>query len=80
MFKYLKQKVRPELYDEMKKVLKNEYEECSKQPVSTEIEESTNSARELLNLVTKNSRNNKKRINEEKNLDAIKVPSSKLNI
>jgi hypothetical protein len=78
MFKYLKEKVRPELYEDMKKALKNEYAESSKQPIPKEVEESLNSAREVINLVTKNSRNDKNRNNNKKNLDGIKLNTSKL--
>lgn len=76
MFKYLKDKVPQELYEEMKTVLTDEFKKSDhKVPQeSTERKDSGSSAQEIINLVTKNSRN---KMIDEKVLESIKFCDSK---
>ncbi len=62
MFKYLKQKVPSDVYDEMKSVLIEELNPNN----TNKKDDSLASAHEVINLVSKNnSRNNKKRADEK---------------
>ncbi|MFN9908218.1 MAG: hypothetical protein ACK56F_19155, partial [bacterium] len=63
MFRYLKEKVPTEVYDEMKGVLLDEYKMSSNISQDKEFVSSVNN---VINVVTKNSRNYKKGIIDEK--------------